>query len=534
MKKTIFAIVILGLILAVALVRGIKQPAVLSGSDETPSRPEIKHVLLLTIDSLRADALPVHGNTRIATPHLSELCEQSVVFKRAQAPSPWTRPSILSILTGLPPSIHAATEREIEVEVVLPESIPILAKCMRAAGYRTAGIGFNPYLALSPNTKRGFQEYYFYPSRIVRSDNVLAQCDRVNPQEGAFESTRGLENTINRYNSTEDLTELTEKWLARHANEKFFLWLHYLDPHLPYTPSRDCLSQIPGVLAPRDDTEYEKGLDQLNTNVRNYLYVERKLLKGIGTANDKEIHRLLHDSLVKQKELLRAVYDAEVIHIDRAVGRVLDMLRNLKIYDETLVIVTSDHGEEFFEHGHLEHGHSFYQELLHVPLIVKPTGHGQARRVEERVSIMSIFPTILELCSVAPPARGLPLPSLAGWWETSAHATKPPLSPHFISQSVLYGESGEAVVFHDRKYIRRNETGSKSRSEELYDLISDPAERVSLAASNPEIVDRARKILDAQAAWSRALKKQIWTRGVETTPQDEEARKLLRSLGYFK
>ena len=528
MKKAVFAALVLGLILAVVLARGTKRSsAPLPGG--TLARPEIKHVLLLTIDTLRANALPDYGNTRIATPHLSRLCNQAVLFEQAQAPSPWTRPSILSVLTALPPSIHAATEREIEVEVILPESVPTLAACMRGAGYRTAGIGYNPYLAFSPNMKRGFQEYYFYPPKVVRSDKVVAQCDRVNPRGGAFEGTRGLENSINNENATEVLTELTEKWLARHANEKFFLWLHYLDPHVPYTPPRDCLSQIPGVRMPRDDTEYEKGLGQINTYVNKYLYLERKLLKDIGTTNDRAERRVLHDSLLKQKELLRAAYDAEVIHVDRAVGRIMDKLKKLKIFDETLVIVSSDHGEEFFEHGHLEHGHSFYQELLHVPLIIKPPRYSRALRLEDRVSIMSIFPTILELCSIAPPAGSLPSPSIAGWWEPTADSTKP-VSPHFISESVLYGESGEAVVFGNRKYIRRN----KSRSEELYDLRSDPAEKVSLAASDTEVVNQARKILEAHSAWSRALKKQIWSQGVKLTPQDEEARKLLRSLGYFK
>jgi len=219
-RRTILTALFLGVVLFTTLIC-LRKKSEVQPAAETP-RPEIKHVVLLTIDTLRADALPAYGNTRIETPHLSDLCKKSILFERAQATSPWTRPSILSILTGLPPSIHGATSKAIEIEAVLPDAVPTLATLMRKAGYRTAGIGYNPFLSFSPNMKRGFQEYYFFPLKIMESDGTVTTFETFEPG-GEFEEAMVAKTAINDSCSTTVLTELTKKWLARHSDEKFFL-----------------------------------------------------------------------------------------------------------------------------------------------------------------------------------------------------------------------------------------------------------------------------------------------------------------------
>jgi arylsulfatase A-like enzyme len=497
-------------------------------SPTSPSRPEIRHVVLITIDALRAQALPIYGNKRIATPHLSELARQGIVFEQCLAPSPWTRPSVVSMLTGLPPAIHDAVKREIEIEAILPPTVPTLAESMRGAGYRTAAFGYNPFLACSPNVRRGFGEFCFYPTVVMKSDGSLAQLNNNTFRPTIDrEGQRGLEDVINQVNSTAYLTELVRGWLGEHARQKFFLWLHYYDPHNPYMPPPGALQRVSAPGAPANEDAYGEWLQHLNRSIDVYLAAERELLRGKESEAAKAAVRELGPKLRSQGELLRALYEAEVIHVDDAVGLLVERLKALGIYENTLIIVSSDHGEEFWEHGGLEHGHAFYQEVVHIPLIVKPPHSRAGQRISDRVSLLSVFPTIAELCSIAPPAGGLPAPSLASRWEDPEVTLKP---SHFVLGSIMYGEPATAVVFGDKKYIRHE----KSEREELYDLRRDPGEKASLVGRDPAALERARRLLGNHAAWSRAMKRTLWSGEVPTTERSEQMRELLRSHRYLK
>jgi len=529
MKKVIAGALVLTLVFVVAYLAWGKSQKI-SPSGVGPSQPEIKHVILLTIDALRADALPFHGSTRIASPNLTGLSQQGICFERAQAPAPWTRPSVTSLLTGLHPSIHATVARAIETETVFPESTRTLAECMRGAGYRTGGIGYNPFLAFSPNIRRGFQDYWFYPTVIQKSDGELAVTTG-NTSRPFLDGRRlgDAEIAADEGNSTAVLTRLAEHWLEQHGREKFFLWLHYYDPHNPYTPTREYSSNLPAKVAPTHDEGFAEWVNNINYAVEQYLRVEREWLRGKQTAESEKERRSLLPVLLKNKETIRALYEAEITMVDAAVGRVLDKLKSLGIYDETLIVFTSDHGEEFGDHGRFEHGHTLYQELLHVPLIVKLPGRNRPRRVERRVAAESVYATILELCSIARSGGPRVAPSLAPHWEATGPQGSAP-DPDLVAGSLMYGEPATAVIFGTRKYIRRN----KSDEEELYDLAVDPGERESLASREPENVEQARRILNAHAARSRTLRRQIWPGRVPTTAPDEKTRKMLRSHRYIK
>jgi len=530
MRRSTSAALLLSLALIGYLAWTKAPKATPSGSG--PSRPEIKHVILLTIDALRADALPFHGSTRIATPNLTALCQQGVCFSNAQSPSPWTRPSVTSILTGLHPSIHATVARAIEVESVLPPSTRTLAECMRAARYRTAGIGYNPFLAVSPNIRRGFQDFWFYPTLISKSDGSVARC-KTNTSRPALPGIGpgDLENGTGENNSTPILTQLAEQWLRRHGKERFFLWVHYYDPHNPYTPPRECATTLPAGAAPNNDEAYAAWVQRINFSIDQYLHAERYWLQGAQTAESEEVRRTALPVLLKNKETIRALYEAEINYVDAAVGRILDTVKGLGIYEDTLIIVSSDHGEEFGEHGRFEHGHSLYQELLHVPLIVKLPGRTRPHRVDHRVSIEGIYSTILELCSIAPAGSPGSAPSLVPHWE---QPDPPTANPGLVAGSIMYGEPGKAVLLGDKKYIHREKKGADEATEELYDLRADPAEQHSLVTGQPEVVEKARRALKAHATWSRALKKEIWSGRAPTTVPNEKTRKVLRSHRYIK
>ena len=514
-------------LLALALTLGACSPSSGPSEPDPPAR-RIKHVVLLTIDTLRADALPFFGGQRLRTPNLSALARQSILFERAVATSPWTRPSMMSILTGLPPSIHGVTVRDIEVEAILPDTVQTLAERMQDAGYRTAGLGYNPFLAFSPNVKRGFQDFTFYPTE--RAKVVAAQAASRDPATpvDSREDRPPLSGTekVDGFNSTPALTELTRKWLADHATEDFFLWVHYFDPHGPFTPLQndyEALADERGM-SPEAYREWETRANRL---VQNYLQCERLMLDGKDTAEDREKYRTLKALLEEHFEAIRNLYLAEIEYVDRAVGQVLEALKWAHLYDDALIVVTADHGEEFGEHGRVEHGHTQYQELLHVPLFVKLPGSTEMRRVRDRVSILSVYPTILDLCLGEKPAVDAPAPSLARAWDPTARVPRP---AYLVSDAVMYGEPQVAVFFDDLKYIWHRKSGK----EELYDLAVDPGEKNSLVSRDEANLTRARAFLEEYTRKSAAQKKQLWSGGIQTTAQDPKTRKILRQHGYLK
>ncbi len=484
-----------------------------STDPEAPPRRPIKRVILLTIDTLRADVLPIYGNTRVATPNLSAIADQSVVFDNAYASSPWTRPTAVSMMSGLPSGIHGAAVKEIEVEAVLPDSLPMLAEYMKRAGYHTGAIGYNPFLSRSPNLERGFDRFDMFPRFGPNGAKHGREDDPV----------LTLENT------TEVLTTLALNYIDRHAGDDFFLWLHYYDPHNPYVPPRSAFESLSRQPLPDDDEKYFEKIRALNRDMELFLRLERMRLDATITASGLQKLKEVVVGIRKWVPWLRDFYLAEVQHVDHAIGRVVEKLKALDLYDDTLIVVTSDHGEEWGDHGKLEHGHSLYQELVHVPFFVKRPQSTSGARLTESVSIVSVMPTLLELCGITSLNPAIYSPSLA---EAILRGKEPDASTYFVFDSVMYGEPRVSVLSGTMKYIRRNGT----MIEELYDLAADPKERNNLAsdAGQAEALTNARSYLEEHEAWCERFKKKLWDGEVKLTRPDEEAKKLLRSHGYLK
>jgi len=317
-------------LLACGLALGACKPA-------APQPPP--NLLLIVVDTLRADRLGCYGAQRDTTPALDALAASGVRFQQARSTAPWTKPAVASIFTGLHPSAHGANR----VKSSLPESARTLAERLRDAGYRTAGVVSHDVLRGINGFAQGFDRYL---------EDEAGGHDHV--------STQGV---------TREAIALLDELAAQDA--PFFLFVHYFDPHYNYLrhPEFGFAAARAGRL---DGTQPLVSL--------------RKLGDGLSAS---------------EVGLLRDLYDEEIRFTDEGIGRLLQHLADLSLAQRTVVAATADHGEAFLEHGWLGHTRDLYDVLLRVPLILRAPGVAP-RVVEQPVSMVSLLPTLLELLGQPP------------------------------------------------------------------------------------------------------------------------------------
>jgi arylsulfatase A-like enzyme len=447
------------------------------GSVRTPKR-----IVLITVDTLRADALSAYRSNAPRTAAIDRLADDGMVFEHAVAPAPWTLPSLTSILTGLSPEAHQATGFTSRVSA----SITTLAESLSAHGYYTTAIVHNDLLNPMNGLSQGFAEYtslyeqWFANALGMRTLQTLAPA--------WFPPAS--------WPSNDDQTRLVEKWLASNRDRNFFLWVHYFDPHAPYAPPRE------------------------------YRVAEPLATIGPSFEGQKTAAQGFFVPSVPEREAIRSLYDGEVRYVDANIGRVVATLQQLRLYDDALIVFTSDHGEEFWEHGRVGHGHSVYDELLRVPLIVKLPGAAERGRTAAAVSTASVTPTILDVSGIRYDAGNVSAPSLRPLIDPAAGIYQP---QPVVSGAQIIFDRREAVLFDGFKYIVSTVDGH----EELFDLQADPGERHSMAHSAPERLAQAHRLLEAHSAAAAGLRKRL--RIEEGAIQaDEDTVRRLRSLGYLK
>jgi arylsulfatase A-like enzyme len=446
-------------------------------------RLRVPHVFYVIIDTLRADALSCYSDWGTSTPNLDRFAAESVRFETAVSPAPWTVPGVGSLMTGLSPLVHGATRSGIRV----PDTATTLAEHFRDMGYPTAAIGENPHL--SPhvaNLNQGFDTYAIYPEMPTDTmgDKLIARI---------LHGLRGKVQGV----STRGLTDMAIRWVDEHAAGPFLLWLHYFDPHLPYAP-------------PAKYLEGTKRSAQIGDSF-------------VDMPNIREGHLTLS---AEDRTRVRELYLAEVRYVDDQFGRFLDKLKELGIYDDALIVVTSDHGEEFWEHNGFEHGHTLYREVLNVPLIIKTPGGKHRGVVHQPVSTERVMPTILDLCGVDHDADQLSGRTLA---QLLADPNAETARGTILSTGLMYYENRISLQFDQYKYIQRLVSGK----EELYDLENDPMELDSLIYRRPEVVERARALLAENVQAAMKLKDELGIGDAETIEYDEQTIRQLRSLGYL-
>jgi arylsulfatase A-like enzyme len=439
------------------------------------------NVILILIDTLRADHLGSYGYPRETTPFLDSLANEGAKFTRAYTHASWTKPSVASILTSLYPATHGANH----FAAALPESVVSVGELMHEAGFVTYAHVTNPNLKSIFHFDQGFQ---FYDDYSMRDRLYLAALRGLPLLAEPLMNLTGRKFSFRDYDGAGRANARIFRWLDRYHDERFFMYLHYMDPHFPYAAPESYADRIPQLLPAGSGTP-----------------ARRSALAG---------------------------YDAEIRFVDEAIRDLMTRLRDLGIADETVVIVTSDHGEAFGEHGDWGHDHTIYQDQLHVPLIV----HSRAliprpSVIDTPVRSVDIAPTILGLAAVAPPdameGRDL-MPMMRGEGvESGAVFVDHSAAKNDHRLKGLIAEDGwKYILTLDSKLRDTREDGR----EELYDLGRDPGELDDLSRSRPRTLRALRRRVAelSRRSKSRALDP---ARADALDPATEQQ---LKALGYLE
>jgi arylsulfatase A-like enzyme len=378
------------------------------------------------------------------------------------AQSSWTRPAAASILTGLYPQAHGV----MTLRDRLPTNVPTLAELLQARGYRTAGFVTNVNVAPTWGFQRGFDLYRYFPEDSNRP-RVHAGVDDIEPH--------------------------VMEWLAQHEGEgPFFLYIHVTDPHAPYRPPQPFADRLADSSAPGFPNDVSSRLAILKRN------------PGQATAEDVRA--------------LVARYDGEIALVDAYFGRLLDALAQRGLEDNTAVILTADHGEEFLDHGGFEHGRTLYNELLGIPLVLRaPQALPAGLRSTVLARQIDVAPTVLDLLDIEAPAT-LQGRSLLRSLRAIDDGTEA------LTQTSLASRDLDGLVTGPWKIVQA--TGRAGETPEIYQTLEDPLERHSRRDEHPVLVGYARQRLAAAAG--HMTQHTPHSRG----PIDPAILERLRALGY--
>ncbi len=313
-KKRYFLLIVVVLVLLLLSVLAARYFYGESGRSEK----EIRNVVLISIDTCRADYLGCYGYPRPITPNIDAVAEEGILFENAITPVPITLPAHCSMLTGLNPLHHQIHDN---LGYKLSSASTTLAEIMSRHGYKTAAVIGSFVLNSQFGLNQGFDYYNDKFEQTITTGN--------------YAERRGGE-----------VTEVAIKWITDNKDDKFFLFLHYYDPHFRYEPPQPYASRF-------SDNPYA----------------------------------------------------GEIAYADHCVGQVIDKLKRLGIYDSALIVITGDHGEMLGEHGEAEHGFFIYQSALHVPLIIKPCSGIESKRIKNLVTIEDIVPTVCGQAGITPAAN---------------------------------------------------------------------------------------------------------------------------------
>ncbi len=440
------------------------------------------NVILITIDALRADHLHCYGYEKDTSPTMDRLAAEGVLFENASTTSTRTTQSLAAMITGrYPQSIGVRTLYE---KLKLDEVT--LAEVLKQHGYYTGAVIANPVVK-NRQLDQGF-DFFSVTHKQVKAIKT---------------------------------NELFLSWLGQHQDRPVFAWVHYEDPRMPYFP--------PGKFKNIHDYSgrFEKGFGFFQ-HPDDLVKIKHELFKP------KVVY---HHTILPQRELkrIRALYDGEIAYTDMALGRLLEDMKSLGFMENTLLVVSADHGESLGEHQYyFAHGEFVYQPTSRVPLIFHWPGKiPPNRRISQNTQTIDILPSVLSFLGITDPFSGHEGRDLAGAASGKADLVGIP----------VYTESGESLweKYNTRRYvsgikgkIRSIREGnwklilSPTKSEpilELYNLGTDPSETKNLAVEKPE---RTRKMARKLQEWMRKGEHHV------IVPKDRNIKKLLRALGYIQ
>jgi len=428
------------------------------------STDEFPNIILISIDSLRSDHLGCYGYKRNTTPNIDKLAEEGVTFENAISTTSWTLPAHISMLTALSPEVHQV----IRDGVRLSKKATVCAEVLKDAGYLTAGVVSAPYLYSEFGFNQGFDLYDDY--------TIYYASNR--------ESHQGI--------TSPKIHKRVTKWLEKNHRNSFFLFIHYWDVHYDYNPP------------PPYDTMFDPDY------------------KGKITAENYERNHRINPSMRKRDlEHIISLYDGEIAFTDSYIGKLLEYLNQLSIYDKTMIILTADHGDEFFEHGRKGHRKNLFDETLKVPLMIKfPSNEWKGKRIDRQVQIIDIVPTFLSYLSFNWDAnvQGKNLMPLIH------RETDEPEPPRFAD---LHGWF-KCVRTNQAKYLLNVD---RRKRFQLYDLENDKGEQDDIAMSQPTLKKKMHKTLMDWLKVAKILAKNL---GKSEFEYEEHLKKQLKSLGYIE
>jgi len=414
-----------------------------------PRTQEIRNVLLISIDTCRADHLGCYGYPLDTTPNIDAIAGEGVVFEHAISPLPYTLPAHCTMLTGTIPPYHRVFDN---TDYKLSEENVTLAELLKEKGYVTAGFVSSFIMDSRFGLGQGFD---LYDDDFEEASHIMG----INQQSGD--------------KTTHDVIE----WLRTHKDEKNFVFLHYYDPHFTYEPPEPFASKFRNVPPPENVTT--------------------------------RFEQVLFDG-----------YAGEIAYTDHCIGQVVEKLRQLGLYDSTMIIITSDHGEMLGQHGEGFHGYFLYQPAIRVPLIFKLPRLSKHRRITSTVGLVDIVPTVCSLLGIdlSTPVQGQDLsPCFSSDWLPSPnrHLFCQSLEPTKYNANSLLG-----VVTNRYKYI-------KTTRSELYDLVEDPDELNNIA------VEQGGRSRTMEKRLRQILQETTRSKGHDKEHLDNQTRERLESLGYI-
>jgi arylsulfatase A-like enzyme len=455
----------------------------------------MSNVVLVTIDSLRADHLGCYGYDRDVSPLIDELAADGLSFD-AYANATWTRASFPSIITSTYPLEYGGFE-------YLSDSRTTVGTALSRGGHRTAAFHSNLWLSRDYNYNRGFD--HFYDSK---SDPTLLSRLRtwvklnLNHDGLVYRTLQWLYDTTEEkagmdvgqtYQDAEEITDQATDWLRTVDDDDVFCWVHYMDVHHPYVPHEEAAADL--------------GLS-FDFGERYAIKLRRKMLEEPESLTDAELQTLVD------------LYDNEIRYTDAQIERLLDVVDETIGLEDTAVIVTSDHGEEFGEHGGFSHNPSFYDELLHVPFVVNGadrvgqtdvTGHQP-----EELELLDVPPTISDLADVEPPAeyRG----------RSALDAMDSDKDADVFSETWREDDYKLSLRADGAKFIWNRETSEK----EFYDLEVDPKETENLVGEDDRAAEYETRIREHLAELRES------NEDLPDVGMDVETEERLRNLGYLE
>jgi arylsulfatase A-like enzyme len=441
--------------------------------------------VVVTIESLRPDHVGAYGGQSPpkpdvpVTPNLDALAREAVVYDDAHAVTSWTLTSHASLFTGLYPTAHQAVRPRDRLD----DSYVTFAEVLRDRGYQTAGIASGPYLRRAHNLHQGFD---LYDDDVAAPSVAESHADVTNPK---------VEAALERFLGTQ-----------RDPTRPFLLFVYLWDPHYDYLPPAPYDTMFVGPTCERFDVRDFETRDDI--------------------AAGMPAGRVAY---------LLSQYDGEIRATDDLLGRFFASLKQRGLWDDTVLLITADHGEEFFDHGEKGHKKNLYAETVHVPLLVKYARGGPRGHDGRLVSHVDVFPTVLGLAG-APLPDGLPGRSLLG---------PPPADPDsrivlFELLETWYRLAPEGPVAHgnvwsavrrgSRKLVWKKTEDPAGSTQQLFDVARDPTEQRDLAATDPAAAATLAQLLTEQMALAENEARRHRAGGAAALTPEELER--LRALGY--